>query len=117
VINDVNRKEGIGLNMRIGLHTGEVIAGITGKDVIRYDIYGPAVMVANKMESGGASGRVNVSEVTKERLERLVPDEVKYEGNKYIEAKAIGKRYMSYFAEVKDLAGLMRTALEESNQQ
>ena len=112
VINEVNTREGIGLNMRIGLHTGEVIAGITGKDVIRYDIYGPAVMVANKMESGGSAGRVNVSEVTREVLERLVPQQVQYEKNAYIEAKAIDRRYMSYFVQVRDLDHLAKIALE-----
>ena len=62
-IKEVNHREGIELNMRIGIHTGDVIAGITGRDVVRYDIYGSAVMVANKMERGGAPGKINVSEI------------------------------------------------------
>ena len=110
VIREVNEREGIGLNMRIGIHTGDVIAGITGKDVIRYDIYGPAVMVANKMESGGGAGRVNVSEVTREVLERMVPDLLEYSENQVIEAKGIYKKFASYFVHVKDEERLLSRA-------
>ena len=55
--------------MRIGIHTGEVIAGITGTNIVRYDIYGPDVVIANKMESMGAPGRIHVSDVTKNLLQ------------------------------------------------
>lgn len=40
--------------MRIGVHTGRVIGGVVGTDVVRYDIYGEDVTIANKMESNGA---------------------------------------------------------------
>lgn len=36
------------LDMRIGIHTGTIIGGIIGTEIVRYDIYGPDVMVANK---------------------------------------------------------------------
>lgn len=36
------------LDMRIGVHTGTIIGGIIGTKIVRYDIYGPDVMVANK---------------------------------------------------------------------
>lgn len=36
------------LDMRIGVHTGTIIGGIIGTEIVRYDIYGPDVMVANK---------------------------------------------------------------------
>jgi len=39
--------------MRIGAHTGRVIGGVVGTDVVRYDIYGEDVTTANKMESKG----------------------------------------------------------------
>jgi class 3 adenylate cyclase len=38
------------LDMRIGIHTGTVIGGIIGTEIVRYDIYGPHVMIANKFE-------------------------------------------------------------------
>lgn len=36
-INEINSSE---LNMRIGIHTGDIIGGISGSNIIRYDIYG-----------------------------------------------------------------------------
>jgi class 3 adenylate cyclase len=53
VIKNVNKEQGTELNMRIGLHTGTIIAGITGTNIVRYDIYGSDSTLANKMESGG----------------------------------------------------------------
>ena len=55
--------------MRIGIHTGTVIAGIIGSSVVRYDIFGSDVLIANKMESAGTPGRINISEETKNLLE------------------------------------------------
>lgn len=40
--------------MRIGAHTGDIIGGVVGTDVVRYDIYGENVTIANKMESNGS---------------------------------------------------------------
>lgn len=50
--------------MRIGIHTGDIIGGVIGTDIVRYDIYGPDVLIANKMESNGEKGRVMISEST-----------------------------------------------------
>lgn len=36
--------------MRIGIHTGNIIGGIVGTDIVRYDIYGSDVAIAKKME-------------------------------------------------------------------
>ena len=55
--------------MRIGIHTGDVIGGVVGSSIVRYDIYGPDVLIANKMESGGEAGKINVSDITKGYLE------------------------------------------------
>ncbi len=53
------------LNMRIGIHTGKIVAGIIGTKIVRYDIFGSDVLIANKMESNGLAGKVVVSEETK----------------------------------------------------
>ena len=50
--------------LRIGIHTGEVIAGVVGKKKFAYDIWGDTVNVASRMESAGIPGGVNVSEET-----------------------------------------------------
>lgn len=54
-----------GLDMRIGIHTGVMTAGIIGSNIVRYDIFGSDVLIANKMESSGAQGKVCVSEDTR----------------------------------------------------
>lgn len=58
------------LDMRIGIHTGKFVAGIIGSKVVRYDIFGNGVLIANKMESNGQPGKVCVSEDTKLIIER-----------------------------------------------
>jgi class 3 adenylate cyclase len=70
IIRDVRKKVNYELlDMRIGIHTGTVIAGIIGSSVVRYDIFGSDVLIANKMESSGVPGRINISEETKKLLE------------------------------------------------
>ena len=61
------------LNMRIGLHTGDVIGGIMGTSIVRYDIYGTDVLIANQMESNGIPGKIVISETTKSFLEKAQP--------------------------------------------
>lgn len=56
------------LDMRIGIHTGKVVAGIIGSKVVRYDIFGEGVLIANKMESNGVPGKVCASEETRKIL-------------------------------------------------
>ncbi|MBK9760734.1 MAG: adenylate/guanylate cyclase domain-containing protein [Flavobacteriales bacterium] len=50
--------------MRVGLHTGGVIAGIVGVKKFAYDIWGDTVNTASRMESSGEVGRVNISQFT-----------------------------------------------------
>ncbi|MBK7754754.1 MAG: tetratricopeptide repeat protein [Flavobacteriales bacterium] len=64
--------------MRLGLHTGPVIAGIVGVKKFAYDIWGDTVNTASRMESSGSPGRVNISRATYERVKdepdlRFVP--------------------------------------------
>src|SRR6056297_492677 len=47
--------------LRLGIHTGEVIAGVIGKKKFAYDIWGDAVNKASRMEQSGEVGKVNVS--------------------------------------------------------
>ncbi|WP_299454986.1 adenylate/guanylate cyclase domain-containing protein [uncultured Microscilla sp.] len=60
-------KEAQGLpvwELRLGIHTGEVVAGVVGKNKFAYDIWGDTVNLAARMESSGAPGMVNISGYT-----------------------------------------------------
>ena len=53
------------LYMRVGIHTGKIVAGIIGSKVVRYDIFGEGVYISKKMESNGLAGKICISEDTK----------------------------------------------------
>ena len=83
--------------MRIGIHAGKIVAGITGSNIVRYDIYGDDVLIANKMESLGVPGRINVSyEITK-ILEAIDEDKYSFELNRRVYMPTIHKRVKCYF--------------------
>ncbi len=51
-------------DLRIGIHTGPVIAGVIGHKKVSYDIWGDTVNTASRMESSGIPGKVNISAIT-----------------------------------------------------
>ena len=50
--------------IRLGIHTGSLIAGVVGKSKFAYDIWGDTVNLASRMETGGEVGKVNISGTT-----------------------------------------------------
>ena len=54
----------ISFEMRLGIHTGPVVAGIVGVKKFQYDVWGDTVNTASRMESSGEAGKVNISQTT-----------------------------------------------------
>ena len=79
-------------DVRIGLNTGPVVAGVVGTKKFAYDIWGDTVNVASRMESNSEPGRINISEYTYE----LIKDEFDCEYRGEIKVKNHGKMKM-YF--------------------
>jgi class 3 adenylate cyclase len=57
--------------LRIGVHTGPVVAGIVGIKKFAYDIWGDTVNIASRMESSGDVGKINISQTTYEKVKDL----------------------------------------------
>ncbi|MBO7572890.1 MAG: HD domain-containing protein [Bacteroidales bacterium] len=63
-LDELNKKHDLKMKMRVGIHTGPVVAGVVGAQKIEYDIWGDTVNIASRMESHGEVGKVNISEET-----------------------------------------------------
>lgn len=92
-------KEALGqmpFDIRIGIHTGPVVAGIVGVKKYAYDIWGDTVNLAARMEASGEASKINISQSTYE----LVKDQFECSYRGKIEAKHKGMVNM-YFVEPK----------------
>lgn len=76
--------------MRIGIHTGPVVAGVVGDRKFAYDIWGDTVNTAARMESAGEAGKINVSDATR----HMLPEGISLTPRGEIEAKGKGKMNM-----------------------
>ncbi len=71
-LTEKNQERGLpGWEMRVGVCTGPVVAGVIGKKKFAYDIWGNTVNIAARMESAGVKGAVNISESTRAVISRL----------------------------------------------
>jgi class 3 adenylate cyclase len=67
-VEEFARAANVTLALRVGIHTGQVVAGVIGKKKFAYDLWGDTVNTASRMESHGVEGKVHLTEATYERL-------------------------------------------------
>jgi class 3 adenylate cyclase len=84
--------------IRIGIHTGPVVAGIVGVKKFQYDIWGDTVNTANRMESHGEVGKVNISKDTYDLI-KDDPD-FEFESRGRIDVKGKGELEMYFVSPV-----------------
>lgn len=92
-----NKKAGkVAFEMRAGLHSGPVVAGIVGVKKFQYDIWGDTVNTASRMETNSQIGKINISEATYQLLKN--DSEFVFENRGKIEVKGKGEMEMYFVA-------------------
>jgi adenylate cyclase len=84
----------LGLELRVGINSGPVVAGVIGRKRFLYDLWGDAVNTASRMESRGTSGRIQITRATKD----LLDDEFVCEPRGTIPVKGKGEMEAWYLA-------------------
>jgi class 3 adenylate cyclase len=80
-------EKGLSLQLRIGLNSGPVVAGVIGKTKFIYDLWGDTVNLASRMESTGVPGQIQVTRAVYERLK----DSYEFESRGMVQVKGKGE--------------------------
>jgi len=100
----------LGLELRVGINSGPVVAGVIGRKRFLYDLWGDAVNTASRMESHGTKGRIQITRATKELLE----DEFVYEPRGTIPIKGKGEIEVWYLVGPQTGASTNRSTTSDS---
>ncbi|MEO6354820.1 MAG: adenylate/guanylate cyclase domain-containing protein [Burkholderiaceae bacterium] len=100
-----NQRNGYSLQLRIGINSGAVVAGVIGTRKFIYDLWGDAVNTASRMESHGMAGRVQVTQATRHRL----GEPFLFEERGIIDAKGIGELHTWFLSGRRNVQSDRRT--------
>ncbi|TNG02240.1 MAG: adenylate/guanylate cyclase domain-containing protein [Gammaproteobacteria bacterium] len=86
VMSKINKELDMPLNIRIGINSGPVVAGVIGKKKFSYDLWGDSVNTASRMESHGLPGEIQITQATY----NIIKDKYNFEDRGEISIKGKG---------------------------
>jgi|GEM_PF-3239489 len=93
-----NKNKDIPWDIRIGIHTGPMVAGIIGKTKFSYDVWGRSVNICSRLETASKPGCINVSEEFMELTQAFF----EFEARGLVDIKSIGPTRMYFLTDIKE---------------
>ena len=91
-----NRENGLAVQMRVGIHSGPIVAGVIGTKKFVYDLWGDTVNTASRMESNGVPGRIQLTE----QARAAIGPAFTYEDRGVVDVKGKGPVQAYFLADV-----------------